>query len=165
MHEIVAPNVVFVFGPKSNVTPIIQLKTAAPLLLLRDFQTLFAPDSLDPFVIYLETFPTKQSRDPTIAVTTELTRQRYNSACKFALLGQQSRRSPLNGSRLTKYLARPAFSHGKPSNHALHGVPTLRRARQFPRQASFRIAQSRLKSATSFLSLAFSFSSSRRRFA
>jgi len=72
---------------------------------------------------------------------------------------------PLRRTRLIQYLTRPPLRYAQLFTDLMDGPASFRRAQEFPRRLSFRMALSNAKSATSFFSLPFSVSSSFNRLA
>lgn len=155
-HEVVAPHVVDPLGLAAK-TPVLRVaQTLASSLLLRHFQALLTPESMHPFAIDTPAFRSQQSRDPTIAVARVQTTQSLHVANQGFVPIRPRRLIPLRAPRLIQNLACPTLRNLQVVAHLLDHLPPLRRAQYFPSRASFRIALSSDRSATTFFRREFS---------
>ena len=106
---------------------------------------------------------TQQDRDPAIAVTSELTGKIDDGFGERRFVIGHFGNMSLGRTRLTENKAGAAFGNTKRLLDMMHADPTTGGAQKFPDAASFRMSLSSVRSATAFLSRAFSRSSSLRR--
>jgi hypothetical protein len=123
------------------------------------------PDPLYPLMVDTPAFSPQHGCYPAVAVTPELTGQFDNTLHEPFLVLRHLADVLLGGTRLTQYPTRPSLRHSKLLTHMSDRPAEFSRAQKFPRTASLRMSLSNDRSATSFLSRPFSFSSSLSRLA
>ncbi len=165
MHEVVGPDMVLPARPQTDAGAVVEPQPTSFGLLGRHLQTLPSPQALHALVIHPPALPPQQCRDPAIAIATILTGQFHNPFHQPRLVVWHMRLTPLCGSRLTQNPACPPFRDPELLSNLVDHLASPRRAQKFGYAASFRIALSRDRSATTRFSRAFSFSSSFRRLA
>jgi len=69
-NKIVRPHMVLPVWSEAYAGPVIQIQPAPLLLFLRDFQALFTPDALHPFMVYPPAFGAQQGCNSFIPVPT-----------------------------------------------------------------------------------------------
>jgi hypothetical protein len=87
--EVVAPDMIGVLGTQPHAGPVVEPQPPSRLLLLWNLQPLTTPDSLYPVLADLPACPLEQRRDPTIAIATILTGQRYDGLGERIMLSAQ----------------------------------------------------------------------------
>ncbi len=131
-------------------------------------RTIKCEGQLDAFVIDFPSFQAKHRGDASIAIATVLGRQLDHTLHQHRFITRHEGRSALRGTNLAEHFARPPFRNlrsAQLSPHMSNGLAALGWAQKFPEATSRRMSLSKAISATSFLSRAFSRSSSRKRLA
>ena len=164
-HDIVTPYAILMRWSEPDTRTIVQPQSPSFRLLLRHLQSLVPPDPLYPLVVHLPAFVMQKTGDPPVPIASVLGGQPHDPVCELILLVRNSHAVPLRRTVLSQSPACPSFGYVKRRAHRDDRLPPFRRAQKFPRDTSLRTALSKERSATSFLSLTFSFSSSLNRFA
>ena len=105
--EVIAPDVVLVFGAKSYTGTVIEPQPSSFRLLLRYLQTFSLPDSFYSLVIHLPTFPLEQCRNPAITVPAIPSRQFNDPGYQSVFLSTYPLNVTLRLPGLSKYSACP----------------------------------------------------------
>ena len=165
LNEVVSPDVMAPARSKPDAGAVIQPEPAALGLPRRNLQPFLPPNPRHALGIHMPALGAKQCRDPAIAVTSKLAGKIDDRFRKRRFIAGHFRNMPLRRASLAKHTAGPAFGYTQRLLNMMHVVPTTGSAQKFPDAASFRMSLSSVRSATAFLSRAFSRSSSFRRLA
>ena len=165
VDEIVAPHVILVLRAQTNTGSVIEPQSSFLRLFLRHLEALSSPESLDPLVVHPPTFPTKQSGNPSVSVSTVLRRQIRQTSNQSWLVVRQPWCPSLRRPRLPHHTTGASLRDFEAILEMFDSPSQLRRAQNFPWAISSSICLSRDSSATSFFRRTFSFSSSLSRFA
>ena len=128
--------------------------------LWRHLQTFPPPYPLHSLMIHPPAVVPQQRRDPAITVASVPCGQPDDLADQPLLVIGDLALMPLRRPRLPDRPARPPFRDAHHVTYMFDGPASFGRAQKFPRFTSFKMALSNDRSATSFLSLVFSCSSS-----
>jgi len=153
-----------IFRPKPDARTVVQPQSAAFRLLVRHFQPLPSPDSLDPFDVHDPSSLVQHRRYTTIAITAVLEGKRRDVCGQRRFIIRSLCDLALCGTMLTENPACPTFGHFQFIDNMIHASATTGGAQKFPLAASARIILSKVRSETARRSRAFSASSSLRRF-
>ena len=166
--EVVAPDVILIGWAQPHARSVGEPQSLPFRLLLRDFQPLLTPETLDAFVIDRPALVPQQRRHPAIAVTAVLAREFHDPFEQARLVAGDMPLPTLRAAMLIQYLARcdaPTPSHvrerlerARPQGVVSSGLEVSRGGFLQDRLASSASANRRF-------SRAFSFSSSFSRFA
>ena len=171
LDKVISPDMMAPARSKPDTGTIIQPETTPLGLSRRHLQPFSPPDPRDPFGIHMPPLGTQQGRDPAIAVTAKLAGKVDNRFSERYFVIRHFGNMPLGRAGLTENPTGPTLGNTECLLNMVDVVPTTlnakerSRAQKFPDAASFRISLSSVRSATAFLSLAFSRSSSFRRLA
>ncbi len=165
LDEVIGPDVMAPAWPKPDAGTVVEPKPTAFGVLRRHLQSFLAPDPRHALGIHMPALGSKQSRDPTIAVTTILTGKIDDGFGERRFIVGHLGNMPLGRTSLAENPAGTAFGNTQRFPDMMHAVPTTGSAQKFPDAASFRMSLSSVRSATAFFSRAFSRSSSFRRLA
>ena len=143
-------------GAKADARPVAQPETAAFRLPFGNLQTLPPPDPLDHRQADLPAGIAEQSMDTTIAIPTIIRRQRDDVGGQPLLVCIVPRWVALRRAGLAKHPASPPLRYGQHATDLLDRLTATGGAQKFSLDASWRIALSSARSATSFFNRAFS---------
>ncbi len=152
-------------GSLSDALAIVPPQSTPLGLLLRHFEPFLAPDPLHLLVVHPPALSVKEGRDPAVAVAAVISGELDDASYEPRLSLTDPDAVSLRRSRLSEYPASPTLRDTEQATDMLDCSASPDRAQNFPELTSFRMALSSAWSATSFLSRAFSFSSSFRRLA
>lgn len=165
LDKVKSPDVMAPARSKPDTGTVIQPETTSFGLFRRHLQPFSPPDPSHTLGIHMPALSAKQGCDPAIAVTAKLAGKVDNRFGKRRFVIGDLGNITLGRSRLTKHATGTPFRNAKCLLDMMHADPTTASTQKFSDAASFRMSLSSVRSATAFLSLAFSRSSSFRRLA
>ena len=127
-HEVVGPDVVGPVRPQPQDRPVIEPQAAPFWLPFRYLQPLAPPDPLHPLGVDPPAVPSKQCRDPPVAVAAVLRRQGDDVGGQRSLVTADPRQLALGGPGLPDRLASPALGDAQFCLHMTDTVAAARRA-------------------------------------
>lgn len=139
---------------------VVQPKPAARPVLLRDFEPLATPDSLNPILAHLPTACSQQRGDAAVAVAPVLGRHGDDGSGQPILVGRHGRHVALRAAVLTDDPAGVTFREAVLPPDAVDRLPASRGGYKFPAATSANTCFSRDRSVTSRHNRAFSRSKS-----
>jgi len=160
VDKIVAPHMVCMLSPEPHATAIVKPQPTSLWLFPWHLEPFLLPDPLDPLVIHTPSFEPEHRSDSSIAITPIHARQLDDPLRQWQLVVSHARQIPLRCSWLFQEFARPPLGNSKAIPYCINRFSLPVRAQKFPDATSCNIALSSERSATSFLSRAFSFSRS-----
>ena len=164
LDKVVAPDVVGPLGPQPEARPVRKPQAASLGLFGGNLQPLPSPDPLDPLVV--DDPPDCRAQefcDLAVAVTTVLAGEIDDVGRQPGLIVSSLRDAPLRRAMLSEYTADPPLGQLQGGSDVRDAGAATGGAYQFPEAASFRICLSKVRSATTRRSRAFSASRSFRR--
>lgn len=165
LDKVVAPDMIAMLRPEPDAGSVVQPEPAARPVFPWYFQPLATPDPLDAITADPPTRLGQQRRDPTIAVTPVLRRQRDNRSRQCIFIGSDDGRILLRSAGLVDDPAGVTFRQTILCLNAFNCLPAPLGAYKFPEATSLRTCFSSDRSATSRFRRTFSRSSSFIRFA
>jgi hypothetical protein len=128
LDEVVGPNMVRVFGAKTDAGSVGEPETASLRLFVRDFQPFATPDALDPFVVHQPAGSAQQFGDLAIAVAAILASELDDVGRQPLLLGTALRDPALRRAMLTERRTGTALGDGQLPSDMLDAGAAPRRA-------------------------------------
>ena len=123
LHEVEAPDVIAVDWAQPNARTVVQPKSAAWSMPLRDLEPLATPDALNPVLAHLPAVCLQQRGDAAVAVAPVLGRQGDDGLGQCILIGRHGRHGALRAAVLTDDPAGVTFRETVRPPDADHCLP------------------------------------------